>query len=156
MADDRRRRTIRTELFTRESAAEHGRHPKDGKQIVEEERREHALRHVASRDVAIAQVERPDVREAAVRSDVDVFRRRQRLDEGRLRGQLWKRHPDSDETIGVGILKRAEDEPVEHAVDQAVPADRERQREHRDRGEAWPPHELPERETQILEERGHH
>ena len=82
MTDDRRRRTVRTELVAGEAAPQYRRHSENRKEVIEKKRREHAFRDVAAREIAIAEVEGSGVREASARTDVEILRRRQRLDEG--------------------------------------------------------------------------
>ena len=155
MADDRRGRTVRAELLPREATAERRRHADHRKQVVEQKSREYALRDVPAGNVAVAEVERAHVREAAVRPDVDVLGRRQRLDVGRLGRELGERHADRHEALRIRIGERVEDEPVEHAVDQAVATDREPEREHGNGREPRPAGELAERVPQVLNERVH-
>ena len=103
MADDRGGRTIRTELLACEAAAQCRRHADHRKEIVEQQSREDTLGHVAARDVAVAEIERAGVREAAGRPDVEVLGRRQRLDVGRLGRELRetsRRPPPADPAAG--------------------------------------------------------
>ena len=155
MADDRGRWTVRSELLRREAAAEMRRHADHWKQVVEQERREDSLRHVATRDVAVAEIERTSVREAPARPDVEVFGRRQRLDVVRFGRELRKGDADRHQPIRLRIRKRLEHETVEHAVDETVAADGEPEREDCDRREPRTTNELPERVAQVLEERIH-
>ena len=120
MADDRRGRTVRAELLLREASTERRRHADHRKQIVEQKRREDPLRDVAARNVAVAEIERAHVREAASRPDAEVLGRRQRFDISRLGREFWECDADRDESIRLRIGERVENEPVEHAVDQAV------------------------------------
>ena len=155
VTDDRHPRASRPELLTREAPAERRRHAEDRQGIVEQEPGEHALGHIAPGDVPVAEVERRNVREGAAPADVRVFRRRHRLDVGRVRRELGKREPDGDETIRLGIRKRVQDETVHEPVDEAVAADADRQRQHRDGRESRAARELAQRVTDVLQQRVH-
>ena len=155
MADDRCRWTVRTELVRGKAAAQGRRHANHRKQIVEQQRREDTLGHVTAGDVAVAEIERAGAREAARRPDVQVLGGRQRFDVDRFGRQLGERDAHRHQPVRLRIGKRVEDEPVEHAVDQAVPADREPEREDRDRREPRTANELAERVPEVLNERIH-
>ena len=155
VTDDRDARASRPELLAREAAAERRRHAEDRQRIVEQQRREHAFRDVPAGDVAVAEVERGEIRECAAPPDVRVLRRRHRFDVGRVRRELGKRQPDRDETIGVGVREGVQDEPVDQPVDEAVAADADRQREHRDGRESRTARELAQRVTDVLQQRVH-
>ena len=89
------------------------------------------------------------------RADVAVLGRRQRLDVGRVGRELGKVDADRDEPIGLRIRKRMKHEAVDAARRSGCCRRCEREREHGDRGEARPAHELPQRVADVLEERVH-
>ena len=87
--------------------------------------------------------------------DVLVFGGRQRLDVSGVGRDFRECRANGHQPIRIRIRKRIEDEAVEQSKDQAVAANRQRQRQHRDGGKAGTPDELPARVAKVLHERFH-
>ncbi len=151
MADDRRAWAARREFLARESPSHHRRHAQCRERVAQDERREHALRHVAARDVAVAEVEGHDVFQRPQRGDIEGLERRDGLDETLAVADPRKRRADADKAVRVRVGERLEDEAVDETADQAGAADAERQRQDGRPGHAGPMDEEAKRLTKILQ-----
>jgi hypothetical protein len=61
-------------------------------------------------------------------ADVVVLGRRDGFDEPPFSVHCWKRHADGDEAVRVRVRERPQDDAVDHAVDERIRANPQRER----------------------------
>ena len=109
-----------------EASAQDRRHSQRPERISEQQRREDALRHVAARDVAVAEVERHEPLESANAGDILGLERRDGFDHPLAIADLREGHTHRDERVRIGIRKWPQHEAVDEAADEPGSADAER------------------------------